>query len=307
MIDHDIQVFRQFNRWYTSVIGTLDESLLQSGFSLTEARVLYELASGSKCRASEIARELRLDPGYLSRLIAKLERAGLLQRRAVEGDARADEIVLTRKGKSEFRKLDQTSDAQARGLLETLAPQARSRLVGAMQTLEQVLAKDVPPPFVLRPHRAGDMGWVVHREAAVYAEEFGFDASFETLVARIVADFLEHFEPEKERCWMAESAGESLGHVFLVRQRERPAVAKLRLLLVEKAARGRGLGRALVRECVAFSRQAGYRKIELWTQSFLLPARKLYQDAGFVKVREEANQSFGKALVSETWELDLRG
>jgi DNA-binding MarR family transcriptional regulator/GNAT superfamily N-acetyltransferase len=304
--------FRRFNRLYTRFIGTLQEGLLDTPYSLSEARVLYELATRRRPFAKEITQELGMDAGYLSRILSKFQAAGLLKRAASPQDGRQTQLTLTKEGRAAFRNLNARSDQQARSILGGLAPALRSNLIRSMGTIEDVLnttaeAKEQTgaKPFTLRSHRPGDMGWVVHREGALYAQEYGWDERFEALAARVVADFIEHFDPACERCWMAERDGESLGHIFLVKHPEQPGVAKLRLLLVEPSARGMGVGHALVAECVRFARKAGYRKITLWTQSILTAAHRIYQRAGFRLVHEEPHHSFGKDLIAQTWDLDL--
>jgi DNA-binding MarR family transcriptional regulator/GNAT superfamily N-acetyltransferase len=299
--------FRHFNRMYTKFIGTLDEGLLRTEFSLAEARVLYELATHPEPRAKEIAEELAMDAGYLSRILAKLASAGLLKRKTSAIDSRRADLALTRRGRSAFTRLNDLSESQARAVFQDLAPAAQTQLITSMRTIEAILTPHQTnrAPYILRPHRAGDMGWVVHREAVAYAEEYGFDQTFEALVARIVADFVMNFDSRRERCWIAEVDGQSVGHIFLVRHPDQPGIAKLRLLLVESCARGRGLGNALVNECVQFARSAGYRKITLWTQSILVAAHRIYEKAGFRPVHEEAHHSFGKHLLGQTWELEL--
>ena len=308
----DIANFRRFTRMYTRFIGTLREGLLNTEFSLAEARVLYELANRNSPQAKEIAEALGIDPGYLSRILGEFERSGLLKRKASAQDGRYAELALTRRGRAAFEKLNTRSDSQARTILEPLPHSRRTELIRAMRVVEDILDGDNPvkpgpdrPPFVLRSHRPGDMGWVVCREAAVYAEEYGFDATFEALVARIVSDFITSFDPRRERCWIADAAGESVGHIFLVKHPDRPDTAKLRLLFVEPGARGMGLGRALVDECIHFARSAGYARIVLWTQSNLAAAHHLYVEAGFRLVHDDAHHSFGKDLIGETWELDF--
>jgi DNA-binding MarR family transcriptional regulator/GNAT superfamily N-acetyltransferase len=309
----EIAEFRRFNRLYTRFIGTLQESLLDTPYSLSEARVLYELANRQQPLAREVAQELDMDGGYLSRILSKLEEAGLVKRAPSSEDGRQSRLSLTKKGRTAFGDLNARSDRQARGILDALAPAPRLALIRSMRTINEVLNRNSetehgvhPAPFILRPHRPGDMGWVVHREGALYAEEYGWDERFEALAARVVADFIDHFDPACERCWIAERDGESLGHVFLVKHPERAGVAKLRLLLVEPSARGIGVGHALVAECVRFAREAGYRQITLWTQSILTAAHRIYQQAGFRLVHEKPHHSFGKDLVAQTWELDLR-
>ena len=302
----DTAIFRRFNRAYTSFLGTLNEGLLGSDFSLAEARVLYELATREEPRAATIAADLEMDPAYLSRILARLERDGLLKRKTAGEDARAAALALTGRGRAAFRKLDALSEAQARSVLEGMAPGAAAEMIRCMRTIEHILRKDAArAPLVLRPHRVGDMGWIVHREGIGYAMQFGWDETFEALVAKIVEHFITHFDPARERCWIAEIDGEHVGHIFLVKHPEEPGTAKLRLLFVEPAARGRGVGEALVTECLRFARSAGYRKVVLWTQSMLEAAHRIYDKAGFRLVKEEAHHSFGHDLVGQEWELGL--
>jgi len=303
----EIARFRQFNRMYTRYIGTLNEGLLNSEYSLAEARVLYELATRTAPKASEIAEGLGMDPGYLSRLLGKFERDGLLARKASATDGRFAELMLSARGRSVFRKLNALSDEQAHTVLQGLAPEARTELIRCMGSIESTLLQTdrKPMPYVLRPHRVGDMGWIVHREGLGYAEQYGWDATFEALAAKIVSDFITHFDPDRERCWIAEADGQSVGHIFLVRHPDQPDTAKLRLLFVEPCARGTGLGQALVNECVRFARTAGYRKVVLWTQSILTAAHRIYERAGFHLVKEEPHRSFGHDLIGQEWELVL--
>jgi DNA-binding MarR family transcriptional regulator/GNAT superfamily N-acetyltransferase len=305
--DDAVSRFRRFTRFYTRLIGTLQEGILGSALSLAEARVLYELATQEEPTAKDVAGALGLDPGYLSRILGRFEKEGFLKRAASREDARRQTLQLTRKGTTLFRDLNQRSDQQAQTVLDPLEPAQRDALVASMGRIETLLGgtSHDAKTFTLRSHRPGDMGWVVHREGALYAQEYGWDERFEALAARVVADFIDHFDPTCERCWIAERDGESLGHIFLVKHPEREGVAKLRLLLVEPSARGIGVGHALVAECVRFAREAGYRKITLWTQSILTAAHRIYQQAGFRLVHEEPHHSFGKDLVAQTWELDL--
>jgi DNA-binding MarR family transcriptional regulator/GNAT superfamily N-acetyltransferase len=306
-VSGEIAKFRHFNRMYTRYIGTLNEGLLNSEYSLAEARVLYELANRDAPKASEIAEGLGMDPGYLSRLLGKFERDGLLQKKVSEQDGRFAELALTTRGKSVFKKLNELSNEQAHAALQGLAPTARAEVIDCMRSIEDLLMKTdrTRTPYVLRPHRVGDMGWIVYREGLGYAEQYGWDATFEALVANIVSDFITHFEPARERCWIAEVDGRHVGHVFLVKHPSQAHTAKLRLLFVEPSARGTGLGPVLVNECVRFARTAGYRKMVLWTQSTLTAAHRIYQGAGFVLVKEEPHHSFGHDLVGQEWELDL--
>jgi DNA-binding MarR family transcriptional regulator/GNAT superfamily N-acetyltransferase len=303
-----VQTVRRFNRFYTKQIGVLNEGLLQSPFSLAEVRVLYELAHRNQPTAVQLAQDLGLDDGYLSRILRNLHRRGLISRRPALADRRQRLLGLTPRGRSVFASLNARSDDQVATMLRELSPGEQERLTDAMQAIETLLLPDQSgrssgAPYLLRPHRPGDMGWVVYRHGVLYSQEYGWDERFEALVAGIVAQFIEHFDPKRERCWIAEQGGENVGSVFLVKHTS--TVAKLRLLLVEPGARGMGIGRRLVDECVRFARQAGYRKITLWTNSVLHAARRIYEQAGFVLVKEEPHQSFGENLVGQTWELNL--
>jgi DNA-binding MarR family transcriptional regulator/GNAT superfamily N-acetyltransferase len=303
----NVAAFRHFNRAYTRLIGVLDEEWQKGGYSLAEARVMYELVTQQTPTARDIAVALSMDPAYLSRILRGFEKGSLLKRVASKRDARSAYLTLTRKGKSKFAKLNALSEAQARGILVALPPSGQTDLIAAMRAIELQLMPNAREQkmCVLRPHRAGDMGWIVHREGELYAQEYGFDETFEALAARIVADFLTDFDPKRERCWIAEVNGQNVGHIFLVKHPTEPSIAKLRLLLVEPSARGLNLGSTLVQECVNFARSVGYKKITLWTQSILLAARHVYQKAGFRLVEERANRRFGKDLASQTWELDF--
>lgn len=299
---------RHFNRFYTKQIGALQHGLLSSPFSLTEVRILYEVAHRSKPTAAHLAEELALDAGYLSRLLGKFERQGLLRRTRSSSDARQSYLSLTRKGQSVFRPLEHRSNQQVARMLNTLTPFQQKELLGAMHIIEKRLDPSldrVPAvPYILRTHQPGDMGWVVHRHGALYWREYGYDERFEGLVAGIVEGFIQNFDTRRERCWVAERYGEIVGTVFLVRKSK--TVAKLRLLLVEPSARGLGIGRRLVAECVRFAKEAGYKKIVLWTQSELGAARHLYKEAGFRLSGHQRHNSWGRGnLVSEVWELKL--
>jgi DNA-binding MarR family transcriptional regulator/N-acetylglutamate synthase-like GNAT family acetyltransferase len=303
--DDQISAVRAFNRFYTRKLGVLDQQLLQSPFSLSEARVLYELAHRGEPSAKDIGFELGLDPGYLSRIVQNFEEQGLISRKLVATDRRQYRLGLTGKGRQAFARLERLSEDQVAAMLCALSDQDRTRLTAAMATIERLIAtEDVSrPAAVLRDPRPGDMGWIVQSHGALYAGEFGFDTTFEALVAEIVARFVTSFDAARERCWIADIDGDPVGSVFLVKASD--DVAKLRLLLVDPAARGQGLGQRLVAECIAFARQCGYRRITLWTQSILLAARKIYQDAGFALVATEPHRSFGQSLIGETWERDL--
>jgi len=309
-IDQRADVVRHFNRFYTRRIGALGAAHLGSEFSLTEVRVLYELARGDRTTASGIASTLGIDRGYLSRTLRAFKRRGLITTRRDADDRRHTHLALTAAGRKAFAPLDQRARDEVVRMLAPLSDAHQQRVVRAMATIRGSLepAKRPAPrateePFTLRSHRAGDMGWIVHRHGALYQAEYGYDERFEALVARVVADFIEHLDPSRERCWIAERSGEIAGSVFVVSKSKH--VAKLRLLLVEPSARGLGIGRRLVDEVVQFARQAGYKKVVLWTQSELTAARRIYHAAGFRCVREESHRSFGTPAVAEVWELKL--
>jgi len=302
--DRQISAVRAFNRFYTRKLGVLDQHFMKSPFSLSEGRVLYELAHREDLAATEIGIELGLDPGYLSRLIQNFDEKGLITRKPLPSDRRQYQLSLTAKGRAAFAKLDRSSDDQVAAMLAALAGGDRQRVVEAMATIERLLDRSpASARAILREPRPGDMGWVVQSHGALYASEYGFDASFEALVAEIAAKFLTSFDASRERCWIAELDGVPVGSVFLVKHSD--DVAKLRLLLVDPAGRGQGLGQKLVAECITFAKACGYRKITLWTQSILLAARKIYQDSGFVLVASEPHRSFGQSLIGETWEREL--
>ena len=304
--DGEIAAVRAFNRAYTKKLGVLDQHLLKSPYSLSEARVMYELAHRDEMTATEIGGELGLDPGYLSRIVQGFEDDGLISREALASDRRHFRLALTTKGRQAFARLDRSSHDEVAAMLSELTVADRKRLTEAMETIERLLglSRAVPSrPAILRDPRPGDMGYVVQSHGALYAGEYGFDATFEALVAEIVAKFITSFDAARERCWIADIDGDAVGSVFLVRHSD--DVAKLRLLLVDPAGRGQGIGQRLVAECISFARACGYRKITLWTQSILLAARKIYQDAGFKLVATEPHRSFGQDLIGETWEREL--
>jgi DNA-binding MarR family transcriptional regulator/GNAT superfamily N-acetyltransferase len=303
--DGQIAAVRAFNRFYTRKLGVLDQQLLKSPYSLSEARALYELAHREDLSAKEIGSELGLDAGYLSRIVQNFDENGLITRKPLPSDRRQYRLSLTAKGRQAFAKLERSSQEDVGAMLAALPAGGSQRLVGAMAEIERLLgAPDAPPPAaILRGPRPGDMGWVVQSHGALYAAEYGFDSSFEGLVAEITAKFLASFDASRERCWIAELDGAQVGSIFLVRHSD--DVAKIRLLIVDPAGRGQRLGQRLVAECIAFAKACGYRKITLWTQSILLAARKIYQDAGFVLVATEPHRSFGQSLIGETWELEL--
>jgi DNA-binding MarR family transcriptional regulator/ribosomal protein S18 acetylase RimI-like enzyme len=300
---------RRFTRFYTRRIGVLQEGLLGSRFSLTEARVVYELAQRDGVTAAELGKELGLDAGYLSRILRGFADAGLIVRAPSRHDARQSLIALTSEGRAAFAEIDARSRNEVAAMLARLAEPDRTRLVAAMCSVEDLLASEPArarapqADCVLRPHRPGDMGFVIHRQAVLYHQEYGWDESFEALVAEICAGFIKSFEPGRERCWIAEIDGEIVGSVFLVRQSDE--IAKLRLLYVEPKARGLGLGQRLVRACIGFAREAGYAQLTLWTNDILHAARQIYVAEGFRLVAEEKHHSFGHDLVGQNWALDL--
>lgn len=306
MLDAHVAEIRRFNRFYTKRIGVLQEHLLSSRFSLSEARVLYELAREPGTTASRLADELALDPGYLSRILARFEAEGLVERVASPSDGRSSCVSLSEKGRAAFAPLDAGSRQEVEAMLRRVPRERVADVLAAMRTIEEALG---PEPsrsvaYVLRPHRPGDGGWVVAAHAAVYAGEHGWDAQFEAFVAKLVARFIEHYDPQAERCWIAERDGRNVGSVFVFRKSK--TVAQLRMLIVDPGARGSGIGARLVDEAVRFARDAGYRKMVLWTNDVLHAARRLYERAGFRMTHEERHHSFGRDLVGQTWELSLR-
>ena len=309
-----VDAVRRFNRFYTRRIHILDEAHLKSDLSLAAVRVLYELAHRDTASAAELARELDLDPGYLSRILRDLSRRHLVTRQRADDDARRSLLRLTARGRARYAVLDTRASDDIAAILDPLPQASRRRLVASMDAIESILddgsaaageATRAAPPYLLRTHRPGDVGWIVWRHGVVYADEYGFDERFEGLVARVVADFLANFDAARERCWIAERDGENVGSVMVVKHHERPGVAKLRLLLVESSARGLGIGQRLVEECIRFSRQSGYHTLTLWTNSVLVSARRIYEAAGFTLVHEAPHDEFGHGLTGQTWELTL--
>jgi DNA-binding MarR family transcriptional regulator/GNAT superfamily N-acetyltransferase len=304
-----IHAVRSFNRFYTRQIGALREGLLKSPFSLAEVRVLYEIAHRRQPTATHLCKQLGLDPGYLSRILRGFERRSLVRKSASKSDGRQSLLALTARGRETFSALDAHQSDEVAAMLRPLSGAGQSQLVQAMQAIEGLLGSRPEPktPYILRSPQPGDMGWVVHRHGALYSQEYGYDETFEALVAEIAAKFIQQFDPNRERCWIAEKDGEIVGSVFLVRESPKSkTVAKLRLLYVEPSARGLGIGKRLVDECLRFTRQVGYKKIVLWTQSELPAARHIYQEAGFRLVQQKKHRSWGREdLVSEIWELKL--
>jgi DNA-binding MarR family transcriptional regulator/GNAT superfamily N-acetyltransferase len=306
VFEERVVAVRRFNRFYTRKIGVLHEGLLGSPMSLTEGRVLYELAQRGSATASQLAGELALDSGYLSRILAGFEKRGMLEKRPSAEDARQLILGLTDQGREMFATIDARSHEEIAELLRPISDTDQARLITALATVETVLGgaqKAGAPSYILRTHQPGDIGWIIHRHAVLYAEEYGWDETFEALVAKIAAAFIENFDHRRERCWIAERDGEIVGSVLLVK--DTAEVAKLRLLYVEPKARGLGVGSRLVAECIGFARRSGYRRLTLWTNDILVSARRIYEAAGFSLVREEPHHSFGRDLVGQYWELPL--
>ena len=304
-IQHDAAQLRAFNRFHTRRIGVLQERMLDSRLSLAQVRVLYELSARDGVLASHLARELGLDAGYLSRLLAGFRRKRWITTAATSDDKRRRPILLTKAGRAAFEPLDRRSQAEAEAMLAPLDSAQRRRLVDALRTARELLGDETaaPGPIMLRQHRPGDIGMVARRHGELYAEEYGWDERFEALVASILARFIDNFKAERERCWIAERDGQFLGCVFLVEKN--PDTAQLRMLLVEPAARGMGLGKQLVAESIRFARLKRYRRMVLWTNSVLDAARHVYESFDFRLIEQGKHSAFGKDLVEQTWELDL--
>lgn len=296
------EIVRRFNRFYTRQIGVLHEHLLDSAFSLTEVRILYELAHREHLTSADLCRELGLNAGYLSRVIAGFEKQGLIAKTRSPTDARAAQLQLTDQGQRTLAPLVEASRHEVAAMLERLPPTAQQELVAAMEQIQGLLGEP-SPSYLLRNPQPGDMGWIIHRQAVLYAQEYGWNNEYEALVAEILAKFVREFDPARERCWIAEKDGKVIGSVFIVRQDD--TTAKLRLLYVDPCARGLGIGSRLVDECLRFSRQVGYTKMVLWTNSILTDARRIYDKAGFQLVEEEAHRSFGKDLVGQVLAREL--
>jgi DNA-binding MarR family transcriptional regulator/GNAT superfamily N-acetyltransferase len=304
-----VAAVRRFNRFYTNVLGLLQEGLLETTYSLTDTRVMFELAAaGEPMDTSGLRRQLNIDPGYLSRVLAQLQKAGLITRQQSPTDGRRQLVGLTQTGREVFQMLDERSSNQISDLLSEL-PESRQRdLTSAMSSVQNILdgpPQDRPAAYVLRPPGPGDLGWVVRQHGVLYADEYHFDAEFEALVARIVADYASDHDPRREAVWIAEVNGEPVGSVFCVREDDR--TARLRLLLVDPAARGLGIGARLVSECVSFARRAGYAEMVLWTNDILAAALHVYRAVGFQLAGEERHRSYGHELTGQTWRLALSG
>lgn len=303
-----VEAVRAFNRFYTKKAGLLRSGLLDSPYSLTEVRVLYELAHRKGLTATDLADFLGIDPGYLSRILRRFEKNQLITRKRSRGDGRRSLLRLSASGRTVFAELNVRQSAQVERMVESVPPKAQQNLVASMRTIMRTLgdgdAADSPDDELrLRTHEPGDMGWVMSAHGELYAREYGWDERFEALIGEIVVSFIRSFDAERERCWIAELGGERVGSIFLVK--DTPDVAKLRLLLVTPGARGRGVGKRLVEECIAFARHAKYRKLTLWTQSVLHAARHIYVARGFRLVREEQHSNFAPSLTGQYWELDL--
>jgi len=297
-----VEIVRRFNRFYTRQIGVLHEHLLDSDFSLTEVRILYELAHRQALTTSQLCRELGLDSGYLSRVISGFEKKGLVAKSRSPQDARASQLQLTEHGRTVFSPLEQASRHEVGAMLAQLSEPEQQQLVDAMGQVESLLSEPAPN-YLLRDPQPGDMGWLVYRQSILYTQEYGWNNEYEALASEIVAKFVREFDPRSERCWIAEKDGKGVGSVFVVRHDEQ--TAKLRLLYVDPSARGLGIGRRLVEECLRFARLAGYKKMILWTNSVLTDARRIYEQAGFQLVEEAPHYSFGKDLIGQTWSLEL--
>jgi DNA-binding MarR family transcriptional regulator len=305
-----VEALRSFNRFYTKEIGVLGEGLLQTRFTLTQARVVFELGKRKRASASEIAAALGLDLGYLSRIVQGFRAQGLVARTKSADDGRRAWLTLTARGRKQFKTFDRRSRDEASALIGRLPAAHRTRLVASLRNAQSILSSEKHRPagrIAIRPYRLGDIGWAIERHAQVYADEFGWNAQFEALVAKLFAGFANEHDPAKERCWIAELDGERAGCVFVVRNAEDPSMAQLRCLLVEPGARGFGIGRRLVEQCIAFARSAGYPKMILWTNDVLVSARRIYEATGFRLIKEEPHRSFGKNLVGQFWMLDLGG
>ena len=306
-LNKSVASVRRFNRFYTKRIGLLNQGLLETRFSLTQARIIFELAQHEQSTASDLVKELDIDPGYLSRILSAFEKDSLIEKIRSKSDSRRWLLKLTAKGRKSFSELNDRASQEVKALLQSLSGEEQHRLLNAMHTIGDVLGAEPEPtaPYLLRPHRPGDIGWITHRHGVLYAEEYGFDETFEALVAEILARFIQSHDPKRERIWIAERDGKQIGSVMIADAGNQ--VAQLRLLLVEPKARGKGIGTRLIDECIDFSKRNGYQKIKLWTQSILMKARHLYSKAGFELVEEKPHTSFGHDLIAEIWELQLRG
>jgi DNA-binding MarR family transcriptional regulator/GNAT superfamily N-acetyltransferase len=297
------RALRRFNRFWTAKIGVLQAGLLDTPYSLTEARVIFELAQSDATDLADLRRRLELDAGYLSRILARFRTDAVVDTRVSSEDGRRQVVSLTPKGREVFSDLDQRSSREVRSILEPLSAEDQQRLVAAMATIEDVFSSVPAEPYMIRQLLPGDLGWVVQRHGVVYSEEYGWDQTFEALVARIVADYVDNHDPRRETAWIAEVDGDPVGCVFCVHRDDE--TAQLRILLVDPKGRGLGIGSRLVTECIRFARRVGYRKMMLWTNDVLVAARRIYEAAGFELISEGPHHSFGHDLVEQVWELDL--
>ena len=299
-----VAAVRRFNRFYTQRLGILQDGFLQTPFSLTEARVLYELAHRDKPTASDLIEQLGLDAGYLSRILRRFQQRGLIRKETSRDDARRSHLCITGKGRKAYAPLEDHSNDQVGAMLAAVTPAKRDELLTAMHCIEAALQRaDRDKRYILRDPRPGDLGWVVARHATFYLEHYGWREPFEAMCAQIVADFANKHDPKRERCWIAERGGQPVGSIFLVKETE--DVARMRLLLVDPSAQGLGIGSALVDACVAFAREAGYKRLTLWTHQVLTAARAIYQRNGFTLTESRPHNSWGVDVVGETWDLDL--
>jgi DNA-binding MarR family transcriptional regulator/GNAT superfamily N-acetyltransferase len=301
--DSRVARLRAFNRFYTGILGLLREGLLDTPYSLPEGRVLFELGAGGSVSPTSLSERLQLDPGYVSRLVGGLKDRGLVAAQSSAQDRRRQVIALTDDGRKAFRLLDRKSSKEIRRLLDRLSEDGQERLLLCAASIEQLLGERAPGAVVLREPRSGDYGWVVQRHGAIYRQEYGWDESFEALVARIVADYIDNRDPQREAASIAEIDGQRVGCVFCMRKEDH--LAQLRILLVEPSARGMGVGSRLVQECMDFARRAGYTEMTLWTNDVLVAARRLYERSGWKLVDENPHHSFGQDLVGQNWWVAL--
>jgi len=303
---NDIAEVRAFSRLYTRVIGALDAGHLDTSFTLSEARLIYEVATHGRTTAAGIARAMGVDPAYVSRLVGRLKDEGVLELAPSERDRRQSDIALTKAGHAAFARLDGATNDRVSALLAPLEPTRRAALVAAMSTVRALLGDTMPAaPLVLRPHRVGELGWLIHRQAVLYNQQHGWNGEFETLIAKLYHDYEMASATPPKALWIAERKGGIAGSVFATPSEGRPGTAQLRMLYVEPEARGLGIGKTLVGQCVSFARDNGYKRVRLWTQSILTPARKIYATAGFHLVDSAPHHSFGADLIGENWELEL--
>ncbi len=305
-----IAAVRRFNRFYTREVGLLRKTFLDTPWSLGEMRVLWEIAHVDAPTASDLGKSLDLDTAYLSRMLNRFEKEGLISRTRSKADARQSHLKLTAKGRTAFGQADKRQAANTAAMLDKLKAPEQARLVEAMGSIEALLGRRESQlrSYTLRDPKPGDYGWIVARNAEIYAEEYGWLGPFEGVCAQIVADYVKHYDQKLERCWIAEMAGERVGCVMLVKddpKAKKADVARIRLLLLDPKARGMGLGATLVEECIRFSRERGYRRVTLWTHKELTAARAIYKKFGFLKTGEESHDDWGGKATSEFWDLDL--